>query len=422
MQMNFSPGGALKPLVFRNTAIQMTAHAVILASGIVMNVVLSRYLGVEAFGRFQYIFAFYYFFMALNDFGVSAIAVREISQARPRAAEILGTVMTFRIVLAVLSIAAAWLITLRLDFPPDVKRALALYGFMLVLTGLQLPAIMFQVEMRPSRPALAGIAAKILAVVFVLAAAALHLRITGIVAALILAESIYTAILWLNSRVYGPFKPTWNTPLIKKILKSAFWLGLSGLLTAAVNRVDFLMLERMTDFRQVGIYAAAYRVTNLLDTLPIILMGTVYPMMAQFASGEHGRLKRVFLRSTLFTGLAGIVLGTLTFAAAPLIVRILFGQEFTPTADCLRILVWQSVLVYCTITGGYLLISLHHEKLNLLLFGLAAVLNVILNWFWIPVYGVNGAAAATVAAYLLIFAGTFICAWKFTGEKKADPV
>jgi len=62
---------------------------------------------VEGFGEFNYIFAFYYFFLAINDFGVNIVAVREISKDRAQASEIIGALLPLRALQAVIAVVVA---------------------------------------------------------------------------------------------------------------------------------------------------------------------------------------------------------------------------------------------------------------------------------------------------------------------------
>jgi len=55
---------SLKSLLIENTIFQGVGHIVSLGIGLATTILLSRYLGVERFGQFNYIFAFFYFFFS----------------------------------------------------------------------------------------------------------------------------------------------------------------------------------------------------------------------------------------------------------------------------------------------------------------------------------------------------------------------
>ena len=108
---------SLKSVLIRNTIFQGVGHIVSLGIGLATTMVLSRYLGVEKFGQFSYIFVFYYFFLFLNDFGVGVIVVREVSKQRERAGEIIGGMLSFKLLLSLIVVFAAWGTIWLMNFP-----------------------------------------------------------------------------------------------------------------------------------------------------------------------------------------------------------------------------------------------------------------------------------------------------------------
>ena len=175
------PEVALRRLLLRNTTIQLVAQAVALLTGLGNSLVLSRYLGVEGFGQFSYVFAFYYFFLTLNDFGVNSIVLREVSQRREKAAELIGAMLAFKVGLSLLLLIGAWVVVWMMQLPVDLRNALWVFGLILPLLALQLPMVIFQVNLEAGRPALVGAVNRCLGFILVLdakekAACALLLR------------------------------------------------------------------------------------------------------------------------------------------------------------------------------------------------------------------------------------------------------
>jgi O-antigen/teichoic acid export membrane protein len=89
-----------------------------------------------------------------------------------------------------------------------------------------------------------------------------------------------------------------------------------------------------------------------------------------------------------------------------------FGSEFLETVPALRVLVWSTVAMYLAITSGNLLISMGRERINLLLNFCGAVLNVALNFWFIPAWGFVGAAWATTITFVFVLVGVSVAsAW-----------
>ncbi len=404
---------SLRRLLIKNTGIQLAAQVVAILVSLATTFVLSRYLGVSRFGGLNYIFAFYYFFLILGDFGVGTIVVRECSRKPEDAAKIIGTMGSFRLGIAFLSAAVSWIIIYLVPFSPGLKTPLFIYALILPLIALQLPGVIFQINLNARYPAVIGIAKGLANFIFLIALVFAGLGMTAYVLALVLSEIIATFLTLFLSK---PFvRPVWKMDweICRKIIKSSLVLGSATIFVAIVNRVDFIMLERMTDLRQVGLYAVSYKFTNLLESLPLAVMTTLYPVMSGYGHQHPRKLQALYQKTLLlFSGFA-VPLGlAVTFFAVP-IVTLFFGTKFIEAAPGLQVLIWATVFLYLALSGGNVLISLGHEKINLGINIAAAVLNIALNFIWIPRYGFVGAAWATVCSFFLVFAAITFSAWFF---------
>lgn len=400
----------LRRLLVRNLTLQSATEAIGLASGLLVTLVLSRHLGVAGFGQFNYLFAFLYFFLAINDLGVNTIVVREISKRPDRAGEIIGTMLSFRLLLGALSLLVIWAGVLAAGFPRDLRVALALFAIMLPLNALRLPAVVFQSRLRFEYGAMADISTRVATTGLVLAAAGLGAGLIGVTVALVAGEVI--GVIVTGRLAMRLVRPVWRVDprYWRLVLRWSLPLGLAGVLSAVVNRVDFFMLERMTDLQQLGLYGAAYKVTNLVERLPQMIVVTLYPLMARQAHEDLRALRALYRRSVLTLGGLAVVMALVVTLLAGPIVRTLFGAEFTEAARALRILVWASACLYMALPGGFALISLGRVRMNLMTLIAGAAANVALNVIWIPRLGFVGASLATAAAFAVILVTTLLAA------------
>jgi len=407
--------GSLKRLVIRNTAVTLVAQAATVLCGLATTLVLSRHLGVERFGELNYLFAFYYFFLAATDMGTGQIVVREASQDRERAGDLIGATLLLKLSAALVAVAVAWIVISVVDFSPRLRDGLFAFALILPLTALQFPILIFQVTLRASTAAAIAITIRVAGLVLVLLVVALDGGLRSIVAAIVATEALCATLIWIVARRFVHLRVRADFALWKRVLRSSAALGASGLFVAVINRIDFVMLERMTDLRQVGIYAAAYKVTTMLESLPLIVMGSVFPLMSGYASTDPARLRRIHRQAALGLAAIGVPLGLIVTVAAPLIVRVLFGPAFAETAPTLAVLVWATVFLYVAVTGGNLLISTGRERANLWICASGAALNVALNVVLIPRFGPLGAAFATSATFLFIMVATMTAANRALG-------
>ena len=398
----------LRGVLIKNMRVQAASHVASLALGLAMAAVLSRHLGVEGYGQFNYVFAFFYFFLTLNDFGVDIVVLREISQQRERAGQIIGAMLSFKVLLAAVWMLTVWTVIAFMGFQGELRTGLMVYALILPIVALQLPGAIFRALLKMEYPSVIGFFNRCMALVLVVVVAWLGYGLVGLISALVTVELISLLVMLRYARRYVTTEWRFDLRLWRTVLRSSVPIAVATMLTAVINRIDFLMLERMTNLTQVGLYAAAYKITNLLEAFPQMIMATMYPLMSRYATTDAVSLRGVARQSRLILATAAVPVGLGVTLLGPLVIRLLFGDAYAEAGLALQILIWSTVCIYMAITGGSLLIALGREKLNLAILGVAATINVGLNLFWIPRWGFLGAASATTVTYIVILVWTTI--------------
>ena len=79
----------------------------------------------------------------------------------------------------------------------------------------------------------------------------------------------------------------------------------------------------------------------------------------------------------------------------------LYGNEFQSAADILRIYIWAGIFVSLGVASSKWLVTENLERYSLYRTALGAMLNVAFNFWLIPIYGLKGAAYATLITQCL---------------------
>ena len=398
----------LRTLIVRNLTIQSIAEAVALACGLASAVLLSRHLGVTGFGVFNYVFAFMYFFLTLNDLGINTIAVREISRAPERAARLLGGLLTLRLTLAVGILAAAWLTIWVWPMDPALRVPLTVFALILPLNALNVPGLIFQTSMRFELAAAALVTNRVLGLAFMVLMIAAGRGVTAMLVALLAAEVCGLVVTWMLAGRLVRLQWVFDRAIWRTVLHASIPLAVGLVLAAIINRVDFIMLERLASLESVGLYGAAYRVTSLLEKFPLLVMGTLYPVMSRLAVEDVARLRQVYQRALWRFAGVGLLLGAVVIAGAPWLLATLFGEPFRAAAPALRWLIVSTLCLYVAMTGGNLLIAVGRARDNAVALGVGAAVNVALNAALIPSRGIEGAAIATAVSFAAVLAMTVL--------------
>lgn len=177
---------------------------------------------------------------------------------------------------------------------------------------------------------------------------------------------------------------------------------LSGNLLAFVDR---LMLKYLLkDFAPVGVYSIGYGLALNISNLLHGALAAAYTQVSIRQYETEGpaavlRTKRVVLRVLVYV-IAAMLVGLL--AVGPDALLLLSGHD---KARSVPVFVWIGVNYVLNGLFGICAAGLELHKRSATIFGitfLAAAVNIVLNFFWIPRYGVMGAVYATFASYAVL--------------------
>lgn len=183
------------------------------------------------------------------------------------------------------------------------------------------------------------------------------------------------------------------------MLKRASWLWLAAVLSVIYLKIDTVMIEAMMGVAAAGQYTAVARISELWYVIPVTLAARYYPEMLQaFQRSWPEYLAVLRKRALLFFGMALVISIGMT-AGAYWIMLLAYGEKFTSSTLVLQIHVWAGCFVFVRSLISQHLILTGNEPLSMLSHGIGALLNVGLNFLLIPLYGLEGAAWATLISY-----------------------
>lgn len=399
-------GSSLARRVAWNTAAQAIGKAAVLAIGAASIVITTRYLGASGYGQFALALAFVQMVGLLADLGLLTVVVREISRRPEETERLVGNALTLRLALSLGVIVLAGLLSLAMPYTEQVRVAILIAGVPLVL-GLANTAIVavFQARLRMDRAAISDVAGRAAGFVALVAVAALDLGFYAVVATAGVGAFVTLVVTWRLSRPLVRVRPAASRPVWRSLLRAAIPVGAALAVTEVYFRADTLIVSLYEDYEEVGFYALAYRLIELLGMLPAIVMTSVFPLLSRYLR-ENRDLARRTLDATadLFVAL-GVPLAAGGVVVAPQLVRLIGGDDFEGAADTLRILLFAGALAFVSGLFGMALIAGDRQRSALRLAMAALALNVPLNFALVPSFGIDAAAAVAVASELLLVVG-----------------
>lgn len=393
--------------VLRNLSILGLSQGIGIGISILTVAILSRALTLEDFGAFNYAFAFLSLGLVLADPGLNTILVRDAAQTPTHEAPLIQQAIGLKLALALGITALAW-VGAFVFLEGAVRLACLIITAIIPLQALSLTSVAMQVRVQVARGVIAELSNRLPGFAVMLGALALGWGLSGVVASLVIGEFTgLVAITALTWTIVAP-RPRCDIRVWKHLLRAGLTIGGAAILSTLVNRVDFLMLERMSSLQELGYYGAAYRLPQLLERLPMLALATLFPLMARLALEDRAQLKVVYRWAILRAAVVVIPLAGAAVAFAPWILQVWQGDAYTPAAPALRWLLLSTICVYLAVVAGNVLIVLKQARVLLVVWLVAAPVNVALNWMWVPSQGALGAATATFVTILGVLVASLI--------------
>jgi len=175
----------------------------------------------------------------------------------------------------------------------------------------------------------------------------------------------------------------------------------SGLALWAVDFMDRFLLLKLKGAAEVGLYSVGVRVTTAILLL-LLALRTAWPAFA-YSVKDDEEAKRTYSFVLTYVLFFSCWVSLALSLLAPWIVRVLTAPAFYPGSRVVPVLAFGATAFIAFNVMSIGIGRAKRTQFNWVVTGIAAAVNLGLNFALIPPYGMMGAAIATVAAYTLMF-------------------
>ncbi|MGR5550757.1 oligosaccharide flippase family protein [Vibrio sp. DNB22_12_1] len=187
---------------------------------------------------------------------------------------------------------------------------------------------------------------------------------------------------------------------VKNITLSVFPFLLLSFFNIVYNKIDVLMLEKMSSIEEVGFYAGATIFVYPFMFVCSAASSVILPMLTRVqstASFENQEKVLIGLMSFI-----GVSLSMVLFIFSKFFYEYLFDGKYYHSLSVYEVLVWYLAVVFTYTVLSNSLIAVGKIRVLILLNAIMLMLNVMFNIHLIPIYGAYGAAWATLISEVII--------------------
>jgi O-antigen/teichoic acid export membrane protein len=391
-------------VLLKDSSFYFLGSLVFQLSGLVSVIIVMRALSVSDFGLYSYAVAFVTFFAFVADGGLSQYIVKKIAQNPDAAKEVYLDVQGTQILISALTLFAllgtAWWFNSRSEF-----FTMAVLGVGIVLNGYITP-IFSTLIARGSRHLIMrkDMLSSLGRLIYVVAVSAvkptvLMFAMTNFIVAMVALS--YCVYIRASTDYRYLFSFYLHVSRMRMILREGAPFAFLMVANILYNRVDVVMLKYLSGAVQVGLYTGATQFIYPFMFISSALVTAIFPHLSR-SIGAGQALGAVRRGAFILMGTAGLSLSVFLYFAAPYFFHAFFAAKFDASIPIFKILVWYLFIVFSYGTFSNIVVAKGHAFLLFKVTVAMLILNILLNFIFIPNYGASGAATVTLICETLL--------------------
>ncbi len=421
--------------IYTNTLAQIWAKVITALIAIAMIKVITWYLDVPGYGLYTKIYNYLSIFAVIADLGLYTITVRELTkyQDDPKMVEkISGNVLTLRTISGVLILGLSLALA---PFLSGYDTMTAYIGITIAsfftLAGLISSSIMsyLQATLRTEFTLVSNTCGKLLTFGLIsLFASVLYPAISWVTSdirfMLIMVAGLAWNLLmmwltwWYASR-YHRIAFAWDPSYIRHIIRISlpYWLAL--FLNVIFFKVDTILLSilepREIADMAVALYALPMKLVEVGMMYGTIFLNSMLPILTQaIEKWDHIKFQKMTRHALMLLFGGGLFWAVILYVFAAEIIGLISTDEYIHTlvnwyssVDALRIVAWIFLVYFVSSLYTYILIARWEQKKMLYINAIVALLNIVGNIIFIPIYSFIGSAWVTLGTQIFLLILTY---------------
>ena len=397
-----------KETIVQNLFWAVLGKVVHLLGGLLVGIIVARYLGPEQYGLMNYVISYVFLFQTFALFGLDSIEIREEARGKMPYPIIIGTAFFLKVIFGccfiILALVTSWL----MEADSYTTLLIAIYSIVVVLNSLIVIRNYFTAIVQNEYVVKAEISRSILSIIIKLALLFLHANLTWFITAymfdFVLLGTGY--IMAYHSKIGSLREWRFDYEYAKYLLKESFPLLLTNAAVIIYQRIDQVMIGSMIDKSAVGFFSVAAKFTEVLVFLPMILAQTITPILVKARERnvlEYETKAQQFMNFSFWVSLvASAIVSMLAFW----LIRHTFGLAYLPAVSALQIMAFKAASVALSNTAGAMLVIEGLQRYAIIRDGTGCIACIVLNYLLLPRYGI--VAAAFVAIISNVIAGYIV--------------
>ncbi|MEX2115995.1 MAG: flippase [Bacteroidota bacterium] len=388
----------------RNTVFSFAAALIRMLATMLMFVGIARFFGPEAFGQFALAHTYLTIFYIIADFGIDILFMAELPHRREETGQFIRRFFSLKTILSLLALCGMCGVA----FLSGMSEATRILMFVMSAAIIGNSATVFVLGILKgheqfSFEAHTSFWQHLVLLVGLLILGFLEADIVAVAGFFVFSRFI--GFFYVLPRALKYLKQTpiqWSVREWLPALRDVAPFGFHILLGTLYFQLDTILISVYQGDYRVGIYQSAMKLVMLSLVVSDVASGAFMPTLARLLRENEERAvkaARLFAKVLLYVGMPV----ALMFFMFPheILVIVYGGEEFAGAGLVLKILALTVFLRFATDAYAMFLTASGRQTRRAVISAVSSGVSFVLNILLIPRYGIEAAAAVSVAVHLL---------------------
>lgn len=225
------------------------------------------------------------------------------------------------------------------------------------------------------------------------------LNVTGALIAVIGGPLFMALIMLFRNDFLKAFNLNFDFTVIKSLLSLGLIYAFSLLIINLNYKADYILLDKLSTSYELGVYSKGSTITQYLWQIPMLLSTIVFARSAVSKDDKAFSLKvaQLLRISFILITLVSIIL----YLLSDYLIIIMYGEAFRDSVWVLKFLLPGVVILTIFKVMNMDLAGKGKPWIAMKAMVPSLIINVLLNYIFIPKYGASGSALASTLSYIL---------------------
>ena len=373
---------------------------------LLVTIMVARYLGPAQFGELNFVIALVSIFAVVAGFGLQATVVNDLVMFPEKVEAIVVNALIIKLASAFICYLALILTIVILRPEGDLARIyVAIFGMTLFAKCADVYRYWFEAKIKSKHIVWSENCVLILVAALKLIMVYLQAPLLSFVWILVLEYFLVLLVAhWVfhHQVSFRVALSCFDLDTAKSLMSKSWPLLISAAAWVLYAKIDQVMLAELTGDEQVGIYSVAVRLSEVTNFVPGILVFSFMPAILPLFKTRNAQYLRRLQQIYDLLFISMFCLAIFITLLAPWLVIVLFGHEFAASSEILRIHIWGAIFTAFSLISARHLVNIQMQKVLMFRNILGLILNIVLNWIFIPEYGGVGAAWASLISLICV--------------------